>query len=273
MNKLFTLFLLFMISQLSLAAVDRYELTIQSDKVSLADSLSTNLYALNGHDEVIQINKGDSAWLVFFNNELLEHYLVLGIDTLEMLPGHRDSILYTSESIGVEFIYDVECAYMGLKLALVTVDRSKMNYVWSIRSLQKSLNDTYAEDTSIDQSKYQPDHFLINRKWGMHINQDSSLRVTGQVGDSIYLTIANIGLSVHSLHFHGYHPEIIQSSKFSNHKGRSKDTFPIYPNESLILLIVPDKPGEYPVHDHNLVATTGNSLYGNGMFTTMLIHE
>ena len=41
--------------------------------------------------------------------------------------------------------------------------------------------------------------------------------------------------------------------------------------ETLILQIVPDKEGEYPIHDHNLVAVTGNNIYPNGIFTSILI--
>jgi len=41
--------------------------------------------------------------------------------------------------------------------------------------------------------------------------------------------------------------------------------------ETLVLRLVPDKEGQYPVHDHNLVAVSGNGLYPNGMFTLIEI--
>ena len=84
--------------------------------------------------------------------------------------------------------------------------------------------------------------------------------------------MANTGQSIHSMHFHGYHATILYSSKNQTHVGRSKDTFPIHSMQTLVLQIVPDKPGTYPVHDHNLVAVTGNNVYPNGMFTTLLIN-
>ena len=69
----------------------------------------------------------------------------------------------------------------------------------------------------------------------------------------------------------GYHLEIISSSENESHEGRSKDTFPIKSSQSMILELIPDKTGEYPVHDHNLVAVSGGGIYPNGMFLTMLI--
>ena len=83
--------------------------------------------------------------------------------------------------------------------------------------------------------------------------------------------ITNTGLSIHSLHFHRYHASIKYSSKNATHVNREKDTFPIYPLETIVLQIVPDKEGEFPIHDHNLVAVMGNNIYPNGMFTTILI--
>jgi hypothetical protein len=50
-----------------------------------------------------------------------------------------------------------------------------------------------------------------------------------------------------------------------------KDTFPIQPLETLLLQLVPHQVGEYPVHDHNLVAVSAGGIYPNGMFLTLLI--
>jgi len=83
--------------------------------------------------------------------------------------------------------------------------------------------------------------------------------------------IANTGQSIHSIHFHGYHVKVVSSSKEPTHAGRSKDSLPVFPSETMVLQLIPDKPGEYPVHDHNLIGTTGGNLYPQGMFTTILI--
>ena len=145
------------------------------------------------------------------------------------------------------------------------------SFFWNIKEHNVSWNQLILNGGNVDWTKYDPDYFTINGNSSPHINHDSLARISGDVGDSIMLYIANTGQSIHSLHFHGYHATIISSSLYPGHNGWLKDTFPIKPMETLILILVPDKPGEYPVHDHNLVATTGNGWYPNGMFTTMLI--
>ena len=120
-------------------------------------------------------------------------------------------------------------------------------------------------------NNYYPDYFTVNGKSNPDINNDADARVIGGVGDTIRIYIANTGQSIHSMHFHGYHLRILYSSENVTHVDRSKDTFPIKSMETLVLELVPDKVGEYPVHDHNLVAVTGGGIYPNGMFLTMLI--
>ena len=39
-----------------------------------------------------------------------------------------------------------------------------------------------------------------------------------------------------------------------------KDTFPVFPGEAMTLLLVPDQPGMYPVHNHNLVTVATGGL-------------
>jgi hypothetical protein len=41
--------------------------------------------------------------------------------------------------------------------------------------------------------------------------------------------------------------------------------------QALLLEMVPDKPGRYAVHDHNLVAVSGGGIHPNGMFLIMEI--
>ena len=128
-----------------------------------------------------------------------------------------------------------------------------------------------ANSGTVDWTTYSPNHFTINGNSNPQINNDPLARIVGNVGDTLILNLANTGQSIHSMHFHGYHATVLFSSKSVLDVNREKDTFPIYPGETLVLRIVPDKEGEYPVHDHNLVAITANNYYPNGMFSTILI--
>jgi FtsP/CotA-like multicopper oxidase with cupredoxin domain len=136
---------------------------------------------------------------------------------------------------------------------------------------QKSYNMDLSQGFSVDWSDYYPNYFTVNGASNPHINADTNARVVGSVGDTIKIYMVNTGQSIHSMHFHGYHSKIVYSSKYSSHISRIKDTFPVHSMEVVIIELIPDQVGEYPVHDHNLVAVSGGNIYPNGMFVTILI--
>lgn len=272
MNKLFLIFLI-VTTQLVYANTKRVELSIQMEEILLPDNVVVPMYSYGIENEWIKLDINDTLLLVVTNSDSINHTISVGAIDIQLSPNKIDSIVYSKSEMGITFLFDPDYEYLGLKLALISINESSDNFFWTLRSLDSSMNNAVLKDDNINVDQYKPEYFLINRNWGASINNDEYARIVGNVGDSIYLFISNLGLSAHSLHFHGYHAEILISTKFPFHKGRSKDTFPVYSNESLILLLVPDKGGEYPVHDHNLVGTTGGKEYGNGMFTTILINE
>jgi FtsP/CotA-like multicopper oxidase with cupredoxin domain len=144
-------------------------------------------------------------------------------------------------------------------------------FYWDLREHQELWNTEIIANNSPIIDQYDPFYFTINGNSEPDINTDPIARVTGNVGNEVRVVIVNNGMSIHSMHFHGYHAILLKNSKNSSHEGREKDTFPVYPKEHVVLSFVPDKPGEYPVHDHNLVAVTGGGIYHAGMFTTLLI--
>jgi len=149
---------------------------------------------------------------------------------------------------------------------IVIKDDNATDFFWNMKEHQRDWNDTIGGGASVDWSTYYPEYFTINGKSNPFINEDANARVTGSMGEVMHIYMVNTGQSVHSIHYHGYHSEIIFSSKYPAHVGRSKDTFAIYPMESIVVEMIPDQLGEYPVHDHNLVAVSGGNIYPNGMF-------
>lgn len=150
-------------------------------------------------------------------------------------------------------------------------DNVHQSFYWNVKEHQTGYNSTVFSGGSPDWSNYYPEYFTINGRSNPSINLDASARIVGNVGDTLMIYIANTGQSIHSIHFHGYHVKVVNSSKEPTHAGRSKDSLPVFPSETMVLQLIPDKPGEYPVHDHNLIGTTGGNLYPQGMFTTILI--
>lgn len=230
------------------------------------------------NNPVISLLEGDSLSIRVINNDSIVHqFKVKGFDqTLSTVnPGDTVYVGMRFNNSGCYIYYDPlnypNNYHIGLS-GMISVSRaSYKSFYWNIKEHHIGLNTEIIEGQNIDWESYTPNYFTINGNSNPEINQDSTARIIGNVGDTIILFVSNTGKSIHSLHFHGYHGEIISSSKNNAHKGRSKDTFPIYPFETLVIQIVPDKPGEYPIHDHNLVAVSGGNVYPNGMFTSILI--
>ena len=235
----------------------------------------TNFQAEN---QRIIIAPNDSLFLMVINTDSITHGFNIknyaGIN--KTIPaGDTAYISCSFASNGIHIYYDSynypSNRYMGLGGMIVVENSSASRFFWNIKEHQKLWNDSISTGATVPWQNYHPDYFTINGKSNPHINSDSTARVIGKLGDTIRIYIANTGQSVHSLHFHGYHSNIIYSSKHPTHVGRLKDTFSVYSMESLILELIPDQKGEFPVHDHNLVAVSGGHIYPNGMFLTILI--
>ncbi|MFT5969981.1 MAG: FtsP/CotA-like multicopper oxidase with cupredoxin domain [Flavobacteriales bacterium] len=225
---------------------------------------------------IIDVN--DSLMLTIINTDSVAHGFAIK-DYLELsepiMPGDTFYAKCSFSTPGIHLYFDnvnyPNNTYMGLAGMIVVTNDNYPRFFWNIKEHEKELTTRVSNGESPTFENYNPDFFTINGNSNPNINLDSNARVSGIVGDTIRIYIANTGQSIHSIHFHGYHFTVVSSTKFPSHKGRSKDTFPIYSMEGLILELIPDQPGEYPVHDHNLSAVSGGKHYPNGMFLTMLI--
>ncbi len=261
-----------------------YRLFINAGTYTAVDSAEFSMAAFNRTTQFeaenvrLTLMLGDTLEVRVINNDTLEHAFRIKDKTSQQSIAPNDSILISQYfSNGNEvFIYHDPLSYprmtaRGLAGLIYVCDNNYTTFFWNIKEFQKDWVSIHVNGGSVDWAAYYPDYFTINGHSNPHINQDSMARVVGGVGETLRVVIVNTGQSIHSMHFHGYHAEIIYSSEKPNHVGRLKDTFPLKPMESLILEIIPDKTGEYPVHDHNLVVVSAGGVYPNGMFLTMLI--
>lgn len=226
----------------------------------------------------ISLNIGDSLYLTIHNNDSVSHEIKFSHfigTTTNISAGSQETIPGLYNTMGVVKFYDNKDFpnYKNLGLgSVICVDNFiGPQFVWNIQEFQAYYNSSIVNGIPVDWTTYYPDYFYLNGHKNPEINSDPLARVTGGVGDTIRIYIANLGQSMHSFHFHGYHCQIKYYSRNSNHVERSKDTFPLLSMDSYILELIPDKTGEYPVHDHNLVAVTGGGIYPNGIFLTILI--
>lgn len=283
MKGLFLIILLTTFSITSFSALVDKDVYIVRDSLELvsgekAPYITFNSSTLFSETNIrIDINAGDDLNLWVFNTDSLTHeFQIKGITSVMTIPA-LDSVNLnqTFSTPGAYIFYDPlnfpNNSYLGLSGMITVKDHNHSSFYWNIKDHKNSWNTDIANNTTVDWNNYYPNYFTINGKSNPDINLDSDARITGSVADTLMIYISNTGQSIHSMHFHGYHVEVIFSSRNPNHVGRMKDSQGIYPCESVVLRLVPDKPGEYPVHDHNLVATTGGNIYPLGMFTTILI--
>ncbi|PCJ66659.1 MAG: hypothetical protein COA58_04160 [Bacteroidetes bacterium] len=252
-------------------------LLVDSSTVPAKAFNSTSEFKLDG--QLFRFTKGQDVILQITNTDTIGHTIEISEYGFSAFidSGKSVNTPITFSSKGLFQMYSTteypNQKYLGLS-GLITVESNWDNsFYWNIKEFQSSYNLAVQNGDTIDFANYKPNYFLINGKSNPDIATDTLAKIRGKVGDTLTLHILNSGNSVHSLHFHGYHFKIIASSRTSDVVGWIKDTYPVYAGERTILQMVPDKAGEYPVHDHNLVATTANNYYPNGMFITMIITE
>ena len=276
----FSIFILFASSGL---AVELDTIFINRGTYTTIDSNQWTFLAFNSspafssQNPVIKLLESDSLQLTVVNNDSVAHgFEVKGKGGVSSIaPGDT---AYTSYSFSDEnvFVYHDPLSSsnsrgLGLGGMIHVAKANRTAFYWNIKELQSDWIEDLAQGLPVDWTTYYPDYFLINGRSHPDITQDATARVEGSVGDTIHIAISNTGNSDHSIHFHGYHCEILKSSFDTKWVGRMKDTFPIQPLETLLLQLVPHQVGEYPVHDHNLVAVSAGGIYPNGMFLTLLI--
>jgi len=266
------------------AAVVYDTLYINKGSFEAVDTTYFTSYAFNDSaifnqdNSRIFLQPGDSLYLTLINTDFFSH----GVD-ITQTTGYSATVSASDTvtvaclfaSRGIYICYGTttypDFRYLGLGATIIVDDFFGSKFVWNIKDHLASWNDSIDNGFTVNWLDYYPDYFTINGKSNPFINDDTVARVSGGVGETMRIYIANSGQAVHSMHFHGYHLTVVKSSKYPTHAGRLKDTFPVESMQSLILELTPDKLGEYPVHDHNVLSVTGGKVYPNGLFLTMLV--
>lgn len=145
------------------------------------------------------------------------------------------------------------------------------NFYWNLFDTEEAQNNAISNGTQDTIAiPYTPEVFTINNNIYPATSLDSLATIAGNVGDSIVISIVNSGYMTHPFHFHGYHIKIIDATINQKMIGWTKDSFPVLPGEAMSVILIPDKPGVFPVHDHNLISVTTGG-YPGGMIATISI--
>lgn len=288
MKTLLLLFLGMVVLQPCYATVHSHELWINNGISNIVDDPEIPYMVFNSSSDfeinntVLSVNIGDTIAFTIHNNDTLTHGFNIKNITLDggpyiIAPGDFIEVEVAFEDYGA-FIYYDDFNYphyksLGAAGIIMVSNTSYPVFYWNMKEHDKAWNENVTAGVLDPISEYDPLYFTINGLNNPETQDDPVSKIVGNVNDTLIVCMTNTGQMTHSIHLHGYHATVKYSSSNPNHVNREKDTFPIAAMETLILYIVPDKPGIYPVHDHNLVATSGNGIYANGMFQIIVISE
>ena len=217
-----------------------------------------------------------NLWIVNRHDETHEFLIVGSAETHQIIEAGDSVMISKSFDKAGSFVFHDPSnypinTYLGLAGMILVKDHNDKAYIWNIKEHDVEWNELLMNGQDVDWDTYYPRYFTINGHSFPNTTLDEKATIKGKVGEKLYIYIANTGQSIHPIHFHGYHVTIEYSSKFPEHKNRSKDTPVIYPMETMVLSFIPHQPGIYPVHNHNLIAVTGAGIYPNGMLATLEI--
>lgn len=229
-----------------------------------------------GPNAVVDIPAFTAAPAAMTNLDSVAHLLVVDDvdwDGVLVEPGATTGFEWPSLPVGT-YRYHLEglrASYLQASGVLRVGLQAELSFVWHVADLEAALMDSIADGGVWDPSTYTPDFFTINEAHYPNTLEDPTALVTLNLGDSAVISVANAGQMDHVFHFHGFHVEILQSTRSPERTGWLKDSVPVRRGEGLTLLLVADQLGTYPVHDHNLIAVTNAGFYPGGMLTQIIV--
>ena len=229
---------------------------------------------------VFNCSTSDSILFNIHNNDVITHGFAIkgfGGTPITIVAGDSATFTFYSTEEKIFIYYDQlnypENRYMGLGGMICVNNSSSKKYYWNLKEHQTEFNNDIASGLTVDWNNYVPDYFTINSRSYPNTQTDTSAAIVANVGDTVLIFITNTGQSEHSIHFHGFHCRVLYSTGNRIRKDWVKDTWPIEQMEGVVLELIPDKPGRYSVHDHNLLAMAGGGTHPYGMFLIIEINE
>lgn len=124
-----------------------------------------------------------------------------------------------------------------------------------------------------DTSIYEPNYHLLNGLTFPETSVDPDTLIACHVGENVLLRMGNLGHVRQSIHFHGYHADMVRRNNVLEQMLPMKDTFPLpgYQTADVVLPVL--QSGRFPVHPHSLTMTTDNGKYPFGQITQIFATE
>jgi hypothetical protein len=237
---------------------------------------STDVFEIKNKN--FTLTTSDTLYLTVINHDSLNHSLTID-DWLttnnQIVPS--DTLTFALHfNVSGTYAYYSDTPYgkaLGASGIISVGYEQHNNFFWNLFDQDVELSEQLALGmVTTAPNDYRPELFLINNLSYPATTSDMDVLVEGMVGDTLIINIYNSGKMNHTIHFHGYHVKILNAKIYDHYIGWIKDSFPVLIDEVMTIELVPDKPGMFPVHDHNLVTVT-TIAYPGGMMTMLHIME
>lgn len=232
---------------------------------------------------ILTLDAGDDLEITLHNQDDQPHgFEVVGLgggDSL-VLPGAAQTFSFAFPESGT-WLYRDPVNYpvnqgLGLAGAIEVVDVSAgfdNEFLWLLGDHSEEWMTEHDAGQIIDTGQYHPNFFTINGLSGTDTSNDSRAHIVGQVGDTLLIRVVNGGLRLHSLHFHGYHVDVIARDGQLLPSPLEKDTIAIPVGGTAEFVLRPHQPGIFPIHDHVVLSVAANGVYPLGMIVFTDIQE
>ncbi len=230
-----------------------------------------------------RLEAGDTWEVTLHNQDDTAHGIeVVGIggSSSSVAPGSSELFVFDFPSSGT-FLYRDPVAYpvnqgVGLAGIVEIADPGATHdadFTWLLMDHSEEWMNGVESGLSIDTAVYIPNYFTVNGLSGADTSGDPRAHITGRVGDQLLIRVANGGLRIHTLHFHGYHVDVMSRNGAELADPISKDTVPIPSGETAELMLTPHQGGIFPIHDHVVLSVAANGVYPLGMIVFTDIQE
>ena len=232
---------------------------------------------------IITLSEGDELQVTLHNQDDRPHgFEVVGLmgSGSAVAPGAAETFIVGFAATGT-WLYRDPVGYpvnqgVGLAGAIEVTDPAAghdQEFLWLLGDHSEEWMTADAAGETVDTGRYDPNYFTVNGLAGTATIDDPRAHITGRVGDDLLIRVVNGGLRLHSIHFHGYHVQVVARDGTPLAEPLEKDTIAVPVGGTAEFLLRPHQPGVFPIHDHVVLSVTGNGVYPLGMIVFTDIQE
>lgn len=239
----------------------------------------------NGALPLLEAQEGSRVLLKITNNTPLSiRPMIQGVGPLAIIrPGQVGGLRFRMPAAGTYLLgsdgSDLISDETGLGAMVISRPSGGLQELWNggpaydreYRLLYQDIDSRWSTKVQQlvrpDLSDFEPNYFIVNGLRYPDTVADAHTAIHCNVGERVLIRFGNAGRMRQSIHFHGYHVEILARNNQPEIYLPAKDTFGLPQEGTVDALLTPHQSGVYPLHPHSLTAVTSNGLYPFGQLT------